>query len=228
MTSPGSDLANQKKTRRASQVAEVPAGEVSPYASFAEAVFAQDIKRIVHELRAKLPADVVPARMAQWILDFLDRAATPVRVRLAKRVVSVGCLEKIERNLPAEDPEECQRIVLPFWMAPEFSILQSTLFDIREEAERLKIKDPIPKLRSYLTKLAREPLTRIQEGAGLTSEQDAFSRHRFDIGYRLLVLANLIKETGQRPSDKNVCARWDLECIRRRKSGKKNFASPRG
>lgn len=199
MTRQGGNLAKPTQIRKSSRVRETPDQDKPAYASVAEAMFAQVLERTLDPLRAQLPGDVTPERAGQWVLDFLDRAATPIRVRFKKNIISVGCLDKIERNLPAADPEEYQRIVVPFRTAAEFPVLHGMLFDIREEAERLGIKDPVPRLRRYLNSIVRRRSTLARPG-----------RHGDAVGYRVVVIENLFKKVGRRPTDKDVCKRWDF------------------
>jgi hypothetical protein len=206
------DPGRQAQVRQGRSVAETQTQDKPTYGSVAEAMFTEVVQRTVEELRAKLPPDATP-NLSRWIIDFLDRASTPVRVRLKGKVVSVGCLDKIQRNIPAEDPEEYRRVVLPFWMAPEFSILQQLLADLQEEAERLQVKDLEPRLRRYLTDLVQEQSARTQETPQLIPALGVWSRHDNPVGRRVLVLANFTKEAGKRPTDKDVCKRWDLESI---------------
>jgi hypothetical protein len=130
-----------------------PAEPQSSHASIAEAMFTKVVEEALNGLQAKLPNHVAPQHMDQWILSFLDRAAERVHIRGRNgKVSSVGCLDKIERNLVAADPQEYRDIIVPFWTAPDFPVLQGLLFDLRDKADNLglKARDVVPVLRTVL------------------------------------------------------------------------------
>lgn len=185
-----------------------PAETQSSYASIAEAAFIAVIDRSLKDLQTKLPADVAPQQMARWVLDFLDRAAQPVRVRnRTGKISSVSCFEKIERNLVAASPDEYERIVIPFWTGRDFPILQVLLFDLRERAENLglKARDVEPLLRRRLAIPGRHPDAKPPE-----TLIQMLAKYGSVVKVRLIALSDCIKEHGKSVKDKDVCKRWDL------------------
>jgi hypothetical protein len=184
----------------------------SSYASIAEAAFIAVIDRSLKELQTKLPADVAPQQMARWVLDFLDRAAQPVRVRNRNgKISSVSCFEKVERNLVAASPDEYQRIVIPFWTGRDFPILQVLLFDLRERAESLglKARDVEPLLRRRLAIPGRHPDAKPPE-----TLIQMLAKYAPAVKVRLTALSDCIKEHGKSvTTDKDVCKRWDLAAV---------------
>jgi hypothetical protein len=180
----------------------------SSYASIAEAAFIAVVERALRDLETKLPPDVQPQQMSRWVVDFLDRAAKPVRVRNRNGTIfSVSCLDKIERNLVAAYPDEYQRIVIPFWKAPDFPVLQELLFDLRERAESLGLKatqvDPI--LRQRLAIPGRHTDAKLPE-----TLLQRLAKYAPAVKLRLIVLSDCMKEHGKSATDKDVCKRWDL------------------
>ncbi len=191
------------------------AEEESPYGSVAEAMFLKVVERTLDDLRTKLPPDVAPQHMGKWVLDFLDRGAKPVKVRKRAGIFIATCLEKIENNLLAADPQVYREVVVPFWASPDFGVLQEMLFDLRERAEELGLKAKVvqPALRRYLTNLLEQTTTQSRQPAQEIAALAVFGKHGNEVGRRLVVLSNFIKEAGERPTDKDVCKRWDLESI---------------
>jgi hypothetical protein len=180
----------------------------SSYASIAEAAFIAVVERALKDLQTKLPPDVQPQQMARWVVDFLDRAAKPVRVRNRHGAISsVSCLDKIERNLVAAYPDEYQRIVIPFRTAPDFPILQELLFDLRERAESLGLKAALvePILRQRLAIPDRHPVAKLPE-----TLLQILDKYAPAVKLRLIVLSDCIKVAGKSIKDKDVCKRWDL------------------
>lgn len=188
--------------------------------SVAEARFKKIAENLCTHMSTELASDTPTSATADAFIDFLDRGEreVPVHPRKNGKIFPASCLDIAYKQLMIASPSDYQKVVVPYLTSPEGRLFLPYLYELKDAAIEIGIKwEQAEKvlrelLHGYSGRRSSPRPTRDSLRGTDTPRKSLKGERDSRVAARRVHLRQMMR-LGARPTDIQICRRWDAERI---------------